>query len=315
MEHWPFEKKWNPLEMILNQDVIDEQLTDIWLRATLFSKGDDMSYLRKPPEELDQKQTFEGHGKRNPKIALPILVNVGTHSTVDAQKIIDHVRKQCVFGQKKLIAGDMQTFKNLWFIKLRDPEANNDWVPIAGEWHLMAHFLDGMVRKNWRQIYEPIALHFDIKGLQYKLIMKHTSIRLRWTMIIGNAGLKWLRFVFGEDGIKDPLKLLEQCKMNIPFYNFISFIFYFVNPLWACRYATQTSDSDLMDFFWKYSLLVFNVTNKDQYRKGCLQNGAVLFDAEPNIRNIIRHCRFVSETGHWCTGTALDYAVETVRVV
>ena len=103
--------------------------------------------------------------------------------------------------------------------------------------------------------------------------------------------------------------------MNIPVYNFISFMFYFVNPLWACRYATQTSDSDLMDFFWKYSILVFNVTNKDQYRKGVLQNGAVLFDSEPNIRNIIRHCRFVSEMGHWCTGTALDYAVETVRVV
>ena len=64
-------------------------------------------------------------------------------------------------------------------------KANNDWVPIAGEWHLMAHFLDGMVRKNWRKIYQPIALHFDIKGLQYKLIMKHASIRLRWTMIIG----------------------------------------------------------------------------------------------------------------------------------
>ena len=70
----------------------------------------------------------------------------------------------------------------------------------------MAHFLDGMVRKNWRQIYEPTALHFDIKGLQYKPIMKHASIRLRWTMIIENAGLKWLHFVFGEDGIKDPLK-------------------------------------------------------------------------------------------------------------
>jgi len=25
-----------------------------------------------------------------------------------------------------------------------------------------------------------------------------------------------------------------------------------------------------MDFFWKYSILVFNVTNKDQYRKGVL---------------------------------------------
>ena len=195
----------------------------------MFSQADEMSYLRKPPEELDQKQKFEGHGKKNPKIALPILINVGTHITVDAQKIIDHVRKQCGVGQKKLIAGDMQIFKNILFIKLRDPEANNDWVPIAGEWYLTAHFLDGMVRKNWRQIYEPIALHFDIKGLQYKLVTKHTSMRLRWTMIIGNAGLKWLRSIFGEDGIKDPLKLLEQCKMNIPVYNFISFLFHFVN--------------------------------------------------------------------------------------
>ena len=113
MEHWPFEKKWNPLEIILNQDIIDEQLTDTWQRARMFSKGDEMSYLRKPPEELDQKQTFEGHGERNPKIAFPILVNVGTHSTVDAQKIIDHVRKQCDVGQKALNADDMQTLRAL----------------------------------------------------------------------------------------------------------------------------------------------------------------------------------------------------------
>ena len=284
----------------------------------MFSEADEMSYLRKPPEELDQKQKFEGHGKKNPKIALPILINVGTHSTADAQKIIDHVRKQCGIGQKKLIAGDMQTFKNILFIKLRDPEANNDWVLIAGEWHLTAHFLDGMVRKNWRQIYEPIALHFDIKGLQYKLVMKHTSIRLRWTMIIGNAGLKWLRSIFGEDGITDPLKLLEQCKLNIPVYNFISFIFYFVNLLSACRYATQTSESDLTNGLF-LGVLTPGVQRNQQrpISEGVLQNGAVLFDSEPNIRNIIRHCRFVhvSETGHWCTGTALDYAVETVRVV
>ena len=110
MEHWPFEKLWNPLDIILSQDIIDEQLTDIWLRAKMFSKGDEMSYLRKPPEELDQKQTFEGHGKKNPKIALPILVNVGTHSTVDSQKIIDHVRKQSGVEQKKLIAGRLRIF-------------------------------------------------------------------------------------------------------------------------------------------------------------------------------------------------------------
>ena len=111
MEHWPFEKKWNPLEIILNKDIIVEQLTDTWQRARMFSKRDDMSYLRKPPEESDQKQTFDVHGKRNPKIAFPILVNVGTYSTVDAQKIIDHVRKQCGVGQKALNAGDIQTLR------------------------------------------------------------------------------------------------------------------------------------------------------------------------------------------------------------
>ena len=68
-----------------------------------------------------------------------------------------------------------------------------------------------------------------------------------------------------------------------------------------------------MDFVWKHSLLVFNVTNKGQYRKGVLQDGLSLFDTEPNIRNIIRHCRFVSESGNPCTGVALDYAVELVR--
>ena len=46
MEHWPFEKLWNPLDIILSQDIIDEQLTDIWLRAKMFSKGDDMSYFK-----------------------------------------------------------------------------------------------------------------------------------------------------------------------------------------------------------------------------------------------------------------------------
>ena len=315
MENWPYEKQWDPKTVILSAETINTELTDIWLRARLFSLSDDMSYLRRPPEELDQKQNFGGHGKKNPKIALPIILQCGTHSTKDAQKIIDHIRKLHGRNVKKLICGDMQTFKNLFFLKFNNAAENNDWVCIAGEWHEMAHLLDGIVRLNWKHIYEPICLFHDIKGLQYKLNMKHTSVRLRWTMVIANAGFKWLRSVFGEQALTDPLKLLADCRRNVPVYNFISFIFYFVNPLWACRFATQCSDSDLMDFVWKYSLLVFNVTNKDQYRKGVLQNGLGLFDAEPNIRNIIRHSRFVSESGNPCTGTALDYAVELVRKI
>ncbi len=92
---------------------------------------------------------------------------------------------------------------------MRDTENNNDWVPFAGEWHLMAHLLDGIFRKNWGQIYEPIMLRFDIKGLQYKCVMTQTSVRLRWTMVIANAGFKWLRGIFDEATLSKPLELLE----------------------------------------------------------------------------------------------------------
>ena len=312
--NWPFLKEWNLLEAILTDENLRKKLSQFWIQAQLHSDGDDLSYMRKPHESSDKKQNFGEHGKKNPKHILPILINVGTHSTADCQKIIDHIRTVHGKDVKKLVGGDMQTFKNLWMIKMRDPENNNDWVPIAGEWHLMAHLLDGIVRKNWGQIYEPIMLRFDIKGLQYKCVMKQTSVRLRWTLVIANAGFKWLRGIFDEETLSKPLDLLERVKENIPVYNLITFIFYFVNPLWACRIATQTSNSSLMNFVWKYALLIFNVTNKVQYRSGCMQNGCVLMDSEPNLRRIIRHCRFVSATGNPCLGTSLDYDVKAIRV-
>ena len=312
--HWPFLREWNPQDAIIPDEKLKEVLSRFWMQALLFSHGDDLSYMRKPHESFDKKQNFGEHGKKNPKHVLPILINVGTHSTADCQKIIDHIRTVQGKEVKKLVAGDMQTFKNLWMIKMRDPENNNDWVPIAGEWHLMAHLLDGIVRKNWRQIYEPVMLRFDIKGLQYKCVMKQTSVRLRWTMVIANAGFKWLRRIFDEETLSKPLELLERVKENIPVYNLITFIFYFVNPLWACRFATQTSNSSMMNFVWKYALLIFNVTNKVQYRSGCMQNSCVHMDSESNLRRIIRHCRFVSATGKPCSGTSQDYDVEAVRV-
>jgi len=143
--------------------------------------------------------------------------------------------------------------------------------------------------------------------------MTHTSLRLRWTMVIANAGFKWLRSVFGEHAITDKLKLLADCRQNVHVYNLIGFIFTSLNHFWACRFATQCSDNDLMDFAWKYSLLVFNVTNEGRCREGFLQKGLCLLDSEPHIRNIIRHPRFVDESDNPRTGTALDYAAELVR--
>ena len=86
----------------------------------------------------------------------------------------------------------MQTFKGLIREKLINAERNNSWVPMAGEWHQVAHMTDAVVIKHWRHIFEPIAHYLNIKGLQLKLVMKEQSIRYRWTMIIANAGFVWL---------------------------------------------------------------------------------------------------------------------------
>jgi len=59
-------------------------------------------------------------------------------------------------------------------------------------------------------------LRFDIKGLQYKCVMKQTSLRLRWTMVIANAGFTWLRGIFDERTLRKPLELLESVKETIP---------------------------------------------------------------------------------------------------
>ena len=118
--NWPFLKQWNLQEAILTDEKLREVLSKLWKQAELHSDGDDLSYMRKPHESSDKKQNFGEHGKKNPSHVLPILINVGTHSTADCQKIIEHIRTVHVHDKevKKLVGGDMQTFKNLLLLLL-----------------------------------------------------------------------------------------------------------------------------------------------------------------------------------------------------
>ena len=311
MANWPFMRTYNLQQIVLSRQEMDTTLTQKWEEARIKSIGDNMSYLRRPPADEDKKIFFGPKGKRTPHFAVPIQMYVGTSSTADCQKIVDHVLSlsKC---RKQIIVGDYQTFKNLYWIKLRDPVANNDWVPFAGEWHQMAHMMDAIVIKHWRHIYEPIAHYLNIKGLQLKLIMKETMIRYRWTMVIANAGLIWLRTIFTEEEISDPMALMKACEKNTPVWNFLTFIFYFVNSVWACKTATQCSDSELMDWVWKYSLLLYGDTNKTQYKKYVLELGLLVFDAEPNVKAVMDNYRTYTESGKPCTGAAYDYMVEKV---
>ena len=314
MENWPFLKTYDMQQTVLSSLEMDDIMIQKWQEARIKSKDDTMSYLRRPLPCEDKKVWYTEQGKRTPHFALPIQMYVGTASKEDIQKIIDH----CIANstcKKQIIHGDMQTFKGLIREKLRNAERNNSWVPMAGEWHQVAHMTDAVVIKNWRHIYEPIAHYLNIKGLQLKLVMKEQSIRYRWTMIIANAGFVWLRKMFSEEELSDPKTLMKACSRNIPVWNFLTFIFYFANILWAGKTATQCSDSELMDFVWKYSLLLYADTNKNQYKKGVLQVALVLFDCVPYIKIIMDYYRTYTESGKPCTGAAYDYMNEQVDLI
>ena len=59
----------------------------------------------------------------------------------------------------------------MWWLKARQPHKYRDFVCVAGEFHGLAHLVDGLVILNWSSIYSPILLHFGVKGFNLKLNM------------------------------------------------------------------------------------------------------------------------------------------------
>ena len=53
----------------------------------------------------------------------------------------------------------------LWWLKAKFPSEYSDIVPMAGEFHGLAHLTDGIVILNWGYILEPILLHFDVNTM------------------------------------------------------------------------------------------------------------------------------------------------------
>ena len=50
----------------------------------------------------------------------------------------------------------------MWWLKARQPHKYRDFVCVAGEFHGLAHLVDGLVILNWSSIYSPILLHFGV---------------------------------------------------------------------------------------------------------------------------------------------------------
>ena len=81
------------------------------------------------------------------------------------------------------------------------------------------------------------------------------------------------------------------------------------------RQAIRTADVDFMGFAWRYGLHLCAPTKKHNYKKMSLQMGKVLFDTEPNIRNIMTHYRTFRKSGLDSMNEAWDDCNEQVSLI
>jgi hypothetical protein len=63
---------------------------------------------------------------------------------------------------------------------------------------------------------------------------------------------------------------------------------------------------------WKYSLIMYALTKKTNYKFGCLQNIKVREDSIAPVRTLIEKYGTLSETGFPCSGVEPDYVREHV---
>lgn len=307
---WPFLGKYNYGDVIVNLEEMHVFIEPLWSKIFALQGDNPMQLLMRPPPEADRVQWDGPTRMWHPNI----ILQCGTSSYIDNNKIVKNVRANRR-AKKSIIACDMQTFMRLWWLKKKYPSEFSDMVPWAGDFHGLAHLMDGIVILNWAYVFEPILLHFDVKGFHLSINMKETSQRIRWTILILCAGQQWMSSIFTPAEISNIPELLKQVEKNVPVWCFIGFLYYHASVIWGCKEATQTTDTHFLNFMWRFSLRVYAHTNKNNYKKGCVQQLKIENDSEDRVRRVMRNHRTCNDTGKPCAGTALDYRNEKVHLL
>ena len=207
----------------------------------------------------------------------------------------------------------MQTFQRNWWFLFKWPDKHKFVVPFAGEFHCRFHIQDADDIMNKMHLYFPIFMHFGIKSLGgCKILMKMQARRETWTLLILSSVLAYLSQIYTPDELSDIPTLLRKVSKNLPVYHLVGWAYYHGGFIWGCKKAVRVGDSEFLDFMWHYSLLMYGVTNKNQYKKGCLQVMKVLHDSEANVRMILDDFRTYRECLGFCNGGELDMMIERV---
>ena len=267
-----------------------------------------IAMVARSSEELFQAIPGEMHHKSNrmrtTHYHLPLQPDRGTTNYADTKASLDHARDK-VKAERILLIGDMQKFmRDWWYLVKYDAgdEANEPGSGHAltccfpGEFHARFHTHDADDLLNKSFLFYPIFVHLDVQPMaKDKMKMKDQRRREVWGLVILSAATKYFLSIWTPEELGDIKKRLADVKQNKPASHLLGWMFYHGTHNWAYRYGVRTGDVEYLDWGWRYGLLMYADTNKNQYKKGCMMAMKVLYDSEPNIRAILDEYRTYRE--------------------
>ena len=306
---WPHMEKFDFDTYVPGDTTIDKFIGEDWkaLLATC-AAGRENEIFHRFPASAD----MAAGRPRTVDWELPIILDCGTSSYHDTEVRLNHMQNH-IAGRFIVLWGDGQTFlRDTWF-KVKWPDKFPTMCTFAGELHGRFHVQAADLRMNMMLIYQPLFMHFGVRGFTGKTLpMKSYGGLETWTFIFLAGTLRWLRKVYTEAELQDPKKLLQQVRLNLPVSNQIGWALHFGAFIFGNMKAVRISDSDRLDFMWRYSCMMYSMSNKFQYRTLCLMNSKLLEDCEPNVRALVKKWRTYTAHGRPCSGGELDMLRERV---
>ena len=292
-----------------NRDTVHEFLRPQWSKHFELAKtcASPTELLARPPAACDRQNTG-----RTICVSLPILTGRSTASKVDVAAAINSVRQQYP-GKKFALVMDYQTFAVAWWLKARTPELYEDVIIIGGELHRQFHTDDCIYRLWWAYVLEPAAMWLYRKDIKQSFNADRFNNKEKFVRLVTIAGLCWLsQLECGEGSAipEDPVELLESVELNLPVWEFVSFLLYAGTFALSDKEAMRTANVSELDFAWGYTSILARSCHKTNYAKyGVLMN-LVLHSSHPWIRAILDRHRTYRSSNLKCTGIGLEAAIE-----
>ena len=218
-----------------------------------------------------------------------------------------------------LTAGDQQSYNRMVWKKKDAPKANDWYVPLPGEFHMVAHVLMAIHILWWQQLsswaVQELGWHKTVKDAWVSVEEWHHYDRFYMTLIAALTD-----YIAARTGIAaslvprylltNPAVLLEKVAGNASATMIVRFLFGFGFPYLALRNAVRTNNSNTLDLMWIIAFHWWRATNKYQYAIMAVYVTATRHALVEPLEHIYVSHRTGSISGNAACNVALDFMQE-----